>query len=51
MGVIRMSEEDTNIRNPLISVIENKYKEHMIKFNISPRNGLTNGNGKKQLNS
>ena len=29
IGVIRMSEKDTNIRNPLISVIEEKYKEHL----------------------
>jgi len=43
MGVIRMSEADTNIRNPLISIIEDKYNEHISK---SPRNG--NGNGKKQ---
>jgi len=44
IGVVKMSEEDTNIRNPLISVIEDKYKEHISK------NG--NGNnviGKKQL--
>jgi phosphate starvation-inducible PhoH-like protein len=27
-GVIRMSEEDTNVRNPLISTIENKFKEY-----------------------
>lgn len=41
MGVVKMSEEDTNIRNPLITVIEDKYKEHI----------LNNGNGKKlQLN-
>jgi len=43
MGVIRMSEEDTNIRNPLINVIEDRYKDHI---NKNPRNG--NGNGKKQ---
>jgi phosphate starvation-inducible PhoH-like protein len=48
MGVIRMSEEDTNIRNPLIGIIEEKYKEYMSKLNISPRNGINNGNGKKQ---
>lgn len=46
IGVIKMSEEDTNIRNPLISVIEDKYKEHITN------NGNGNGkNGKKQLNS
>jgi len=27
MGVIQMSEEDTNVRNPLITVIEAKYKD------------------------
>jgi phosphate starvation-inducible PhoH-like protein len=27
MGVIRMHEEDTNVRNPLISIIEEKFKE------------------------
>ncbi|MCK9416901.1 PhoH family protein [Candidatus Dojkabacteria bacterium] len=36
IGVIRMSEEDTNIRNPLISVIETKYKEYINKI---PKNG------------
>lgn len=28
-GVINMSEKDTNVRNPLISVIEEKYKEYI----------------------
>jgi len=27
MGVIEMSQEDTNVRNPLISIIEEKFKE------------------------
>ena len=40
IGVIKMSDEDTNIRNPLISVIEDKYKKH-----IEIKN---NGNGNKQ---
>ena len=31
MGVIKMSDEDTNIRNPLISIIEDKYKAHLEK--------------------
>lgn len=48
MGVIRMSEEDTNIRNPLIGVIEAKYKDYMA--NLTPKNGNGNGNGKKLLN-
>ena len=43
IGVIKMSEADTNIRNPLISIIEDKYRDHYIKH---PYNG--NGNGKKQ---
>lgn len=38
VGVIKMSEADTNIRNPLISVIEKKYNEHFILHG--------NGNGK-----
>lgn len=36
-GVINMSEKDTNVRNPLISVIEEKYKEFI----------SVNGNGKR----
>ncbi len=28
IGVIKMSNEDTNVRNPIISLIENKFKEH-----------------------
>jgi len=43
MGVIKMSEEDTNVRNPLISIIEEKYNSH-----IDKTNGNGNGNGKKQ---
>jgi phosphate starvation-inducible PhoH-like protein len=43
MGVIKMSKEDTNIRNPLINVMEEKYNEYLLKH---PRNG--NGNSKKQ---
>lgn len=46
IGVVRMSEEDTNIRNPLINVIEDKYNEYI---ETHKTNG--NGNGKKlQLN-
>ena len=29
MGVIKMSHEDTNVRNPLITIIESKYKEYL----------------------
>jgi len=45
IGVVKMSEEDTNIRNPLINVIEKQYSEYI---DALPKNG--NGNGKKQLN-
>jgi len=31
MGVIKMSDEDTNIRNPLINTIETKYKTYIEK--------------------
>jgi len=47
MGVIKMSDEDTNIRNPLISVIEKKYKEY-IEVNKPNNNG--NGRKKQRLN-
>jgi len=49
IGVIKMSEEDTNIRNPLINVIEKQYKEYI---ETHPVNGNGNGNGnqnKQQL--
>jgi len=46
IGVIKMSEKDTNVRNPLINLIEDKYKEYMV---VHKTNG--NGNGKRQLNS
>ena len=36
IGVIKMNDEDTNIRNPLINVIEKKYKEHL---DAKPVNG------------
>lgn len=38
VGVIKMSEEDTNIRNPLISVIENTYNEYFDNVNIKEKN-------------
>jgi len=38
IGVIKMSEEDTNIRNPLISVIEDKYNEYFDSINKKERN-------------
>lgn len=44
IGVIRMSEEDTNIRNPLINVIEGKYKEYTLEHNPKkPKKTLING--------
>jgi phosphate starvation-inducible protein PhoH len=40
MGVIRMDENDENVRNPLIKVIEEKYKEYLANHGrIAPRNG------------
>jgi phosphate starvation-inducible protein PhoH and related proteins len=41
IGVIHMSKEDKNVRNPLIDIIEAKFLEHLSKHK--------NGNGKKQL--
>ena len=32
------SEEDTNIRNPIINVIETKYKEHIENNKPKPNN-------------
>ena len=43
MGVIHMSKEDKNVRNPLIDLIEEKF----LGFLNKSKNG--NGNGKKQL--
>jgi len=40
IGAIRMSDKDKNIRNPLINIIEEKYKEYI------SLNGKNNGNGK-----
>jgi len=44
MGVVKMSEEDTNIRNPLISVIESKFKNYFEnqkpKYNTIPKNNI-----------
>jgi len=42
IGVVRMSEEDTNVRNPLINIIEKQYNDYI---EANPTNG--NGNGKK----
>ena len=50
IGVVRMSEEDTNIRNPLINVIEKQYNDYIETHQVNG-NGNGNGNGKKpQLN-
>jgi len=36
IGVIKMSEKDTNVRNPLITIIEEKYKEYYgAKYQLS----------------
>jgi phosphate starvation-inducible PhoH-like protein len=43
IGVIKMSEEDTNIRNPLISVIEDKYNDYL------SHNGKRNNKTKQLL--
>ena len=43
-GVIRMSEEDTNVRNPLITTIEDKFKEY-----YETKLLLDSNNGMKQL--
>lgn len=41
IGCVTMSEEDKNIRNPIITKIENKFKEHFSKDDIivKPING------------
>jgi hypothetical protein len=39
-----MSEEDTNVRNPLITIIEEKYKNY---YSITNNNSITKNN--KQL--
>lgn len=42
MGVIEMSQEDTNVRNPLITVIEEKFKEfHNSKKRVAMIDGLS----------
>jgi len=35
IGVIKMSEDDTNVRNPLITIVEDKYKEYFTLNKIS----------------
>ena len=42
-GVISMSDEDTNIRNPLINIIEDKFKEY---YQLVGYNGNGHNNGK-----
>jgi phosphate starvation-inducible protein PhoH and related proteins len=40
MGVIRMDENDENVRHPLIKIIEEKFKEYLANHGrIAPRNG------------
>lgn len=43
IGTIQMNEDDTNVRNPIISTIETKYCEY---YEVS---GITKNNGRKQL--
>ena len=40
MGVIQMSNEDTNVRNPLIATIEEKYLEYQAKPKRKNGNGV-----------
>ena len=42
IGVVEMSEHDTNIRNPLISVIEKKFNDY--NLNKKPKKYEYNGN-------
>ena len=42
-GVISMSEEDTNVRNPLIKIIEERFKDY---YNTFGYNGNGNNNNK-----
>ena len=35
IGVVEMNEEDTNIRNPIITLIESKYREYIATSGIS----------------
>lgn len=56
IGVIRMDEADENVRNPLIKIIEEKYKKYLSNHvRISPRNGnkvlLLEASEKKTHNS
>ena len=44
IGVIKMNEDDVNIRNPLIKTIEEKYIEY---YENNNSNGNRNGNGKR----
>lgn len=37
IGCIRMSDDDTNIRNPIISTIESKYKEYYNESTSTPK--------------
>jgi len=37
-GVIKMDENDTNVRNPLITIIENKFNDHTTELKNSRKN-------------
>jgi len=44
IGIVEMNDSDTNVRNPIIDIIENKFNEYNFKNNIN------NGNGQKKNN-
>lgn len=46
IGTIRMNDSDSNIRNPIISTIEEKYQEYINSKNNNKLNGNRNGGGK-----
>jgi hypothetical protein len=46
MGIIQMSKSDTNVRNPLITVIEEKFDEFFKKNNTNGKKQLLTENGK-----
>ena len=43
-GVISMSKEDTNIRNPLINIMEEKFKEYYQTIGYNGNGNSSNGN-------
>jgi phosphate starvation-inducible PhoH-like protein len=45
IGVIKMDEKDINVRNPIITIIEKKFKEHYSKLNKKTKQLITESNG------